>query len=124
MNNPDNTVAFNIQPCPSFGAPQVEYLVNSRFPNGNFLTVWRVTQSGAGFSLTRTSVPTAPYSLGPNAAQKGNNDPLNTGDVRVLHAVFRGGSIWCALTTARNWAAATNPAPIHGLSIRAAVPAL
>ncbi len=29
-------------------------------------------------------MPTAAYSLGPNADQKGNNDALNPGDVRVL----------------------------------------
>ena len=124
MKNPDNTVAFTIQPCHTFGAPQVEYLVNSRFPSGNALTVWRVTQSGTSFALTRTNVPTAAYSLGPNATQKGNNDPLNTGDVRVLHAVFRGDSIWCALTTAHNWTSATNTASIHWFQIRAAAPAL
>ncbi|MGH9931821.1 MAG: hypothetical protein ACREA9_21695 [Pyrinomonadaceae bacterium] len=124
MKNPDNTVAFTIQPCHTFGAPQVEYLVNSRFPSGNSLTVWRLAPSGASFTLTRTSVPTAPYSLPPNAAQKGNNDPLNTGDVRVLHAVFRGDSLWCSLTTAHNWVAAASDASIHWFQIRAAVPAL
>src|ERR1043166_4768986 len=124
MKNPDNTIAFTIQPCHTFGAPQVEYLVNSRFPSGNALTVWRVTQSGTSFALTRTNVPTAAYSLGPNATQKGNNDPLKTGDVRVLHAVFRGDSIWCALTTAHNWTSATNTASIHWFQIRAAAPAL
>ncbi len=124
MKNPNNSTAFTIQPCHTFGAPQVEYLVNSLFPSGNSLTIWRITQSGSSFALTRTSVPTAAYSLGPNAAQKGNNDPLNTGDVRVLHAVFRGDSIWCALTTAHNWTAAAATASIHWFQIRAAAPAL
>ena len=120
MRNPDNTMAFTIQPCHTFGAPQVEYLVNSRFPNGNTLTIWSITQSGTAFTLTRRSVATANYSLPPNATQKGNNDPLNTGDIRVLHAVFRGDSIWCALTTAHNWTAAVNTASIHWFQIRAA----
>lgn len=124
MKNPDNTLAFTIQPCHTFGAPQVEYLVNSRFPSGNSLTIWRIAPSGASFTLTRTSVPTAPYSLPPNAAQKGNNDPLNTGDIRVLHAVFRGDSIWCALNTSHNWVAASSQASIHWFQIRAAIPAL
>ena len=124
MKNPDNTVAFTIQPCHTFGAPQVEYLVNSRFPSGNSLTVWRLAPSGASFTLTRTSVPTAPYSLPPNAAQRGNNDPLNTGDIRVLHAIFRGDSIWCALNTSHNWTAAASQASIHWFQIRAAAPAL
>lgn len=124
MKNPNGSTAFTIQPCHTFGAPQVEYLVNSLFPNGNSLTVWRIAPAGAGFSLTKTSVGTANYSLPPNAAQKGNNDPLNTGDVRVLHAVFRGDSIWCALTTAHNWTAAANTASIHWFQIRAAGPSL
>ena len=124
MKNPDNTLAFTIQPCHTFGAPQVEYLVNSKFPSGNSLTVWRLAPSGASFTLSRTSAPTAAYSLPPNAPQKVNNDPLNTGDIRVLHAVFRGDSIWCALTTAHNWTAATSFASIHWFQIRAAAPAV
>lgn len=124
MKNQNNTTAFTVQPCHTFGAPQVEYLVNSAFPSGNFLTVWRIVPSGATFVLTRTTVATSNYSLPPNAAQKGNNDPLNTGDVRVLHAVFRGDSVWCALTTTRNWGGASSQAAIHWFQIRAATPAL
>ena len=124
MKNADNSSAFTIQPCHTFGAPQVEYLVNSAFPGGTSLTVWRIAQSAAGFNLTRTRVTTAAYSLPPNAAQKGNNDPLNTGDVRVLHAVFRGDSIWCALTTAHSWTASASEASIHWFQIQAATPTL
>jgi hypothetical protein len=124
MRNANNSLAFTIQPCHTFGAPQVEYLVNSMFPSGNSLTVWRIAPSGASFSLTRTSVTTAAYSLPPNAAQKGNNDPLNSGDVRVLNAVFRGDSIWCALTTTHSWVAGSSQAAIHWFQIRAAAPAL
>jgi hypothetical protein len=75
--------------------------------------------------LTRTAVSTAaPYTLAPNAAQQGNKDPLNTGDVRVQHAVFRGDSIWCALTTAHSWIIGSSQAAIHWFQIRAATPAL
>ena len=124
MRNSNNSLAFTIQPCHTFGAPQVEYLVNSMFPSGNSLTIWRIAPSGASFSLTRTSVATAAYSLPPNAVQKGNNDPLNSGDVRILNAVFRGDSIWCALTTARSWVAGSSQAAIQWFQIRAAGPAL
>lgn len=124
MRNPDNSLAFTIQPCHTFGAPQVEYLINSMFPSGNSLTIWRIAPSGASFSLTRTSAATAAYSLPPNAVQKGNNDPLNSGDVRVLNAVFRGDSIRCALTTAHSWVAGSSQAAIHWFQIRAAGPAL
>src|SRR5262249_31725007 len=51
MKNADNSMAFAIQPCHTFGAPQAEYLVNSGFPSGNFLTVWRITNPAAAPAL-------------------------------------------------------------------------
>jgi len=121
MKNADNTTAFTIQPCHTFGAPQVEYLVNSGFPGGNFLTLWKITNPLQGPTLTRVTVPVSAYALGPNADQPGGATPLNTGDVRALHAIFRGDSVWTALTTAHNWGAATpNRAAVQWFQIRAA----
>jgi hypothetical protein len=123
LKNANNTMAFTVQPCHTFGAPGQEYLVNSGFPSGNFLTLWRITHpTAAAPTLTRQQVTVSPYSLAPNADQKGGAPPLNTGDVRVLHAVFRGDSIWTAFTTAHNWGGASNSATIQWCQIRAAVP--
>jgi hypothetical protein len=124
MKNADNTTAFTIQPCHTFGAPQVEYLVNSKFPSGNVLTVWSITNAAILPVLTRKQVTISSYSLPPNADQKGGAPPLNTGDVRVLHAVFRGDSLWCAFSTAFNWGGTSNRASILWCQIRAAVPAV
>jgi hypothetical protein len=123
MQNANNSMAFTIQPCHTFGAPQVEYLVNSGFPNGNTLTLWRITNPTTAPALSRATVPTSAYSLPPNADQQGGAPPLNTGDVRVLHAVFRGDSIWAALTTTRNWGTG-NRASVHWFQVRAAANAL
>ena len=121
MKNADNSTAFTIQPCHTFGAPQVEYLVNSRFPGGNKLTLWSITNPTAATpTLTRKEVAVSAYALPPNAEQKGGAPPLNTGDVRVLHAVFRGDSVWTAFTTAHNWGGASNRASIQWCQIRAA----
>ena len=124
MKNANNTMAFTVQPCHTFGAPQVEYLVNSAFPSGNFLTLWRITNPTVAPTLVRQQVAVSPYSLPPNADQSGGAPPLNSGDVRVLHAVFRGDSIWTALTTAHNWGGSANRASIQWCQIRAAAPAL
>jgi hypothetical protein len=124
LKNADNSMAFTIQPCHTFGAPQVEYLVNSGFPSGNYLTLWHITNPTGTPTLTRQQVPVSPYSLPPNAEQSGGAPPLNTGDVRVLHAVFRGDSIWTAFSTAHNWGAGSNRAAIQWCQIRAAVPAV
>ena len=124
MKNADNTMAFTIQPCHTFGAPQVEYLVNSGFPRGNYLTLWQITNPTTAPSLVRRQVAVSPYVLGPDADQSGGAPPFNTGDVRVLHAVFRGDSIWTAFTTAHNWGGSANRASIQWCQIRAAVPAI
>ena len=120
LKNADNSFVFTLQPCHTFGAPQVEYLVNSAFPSGNYLSVWRILNATSSPTIARSEVKISPYSLAPNAEQKGGNPPLNTGDVRVLHAVFRGDSIWTAFTTAHTWGAGPNRAATQWCQIRAA----
>ena len=124
LKNADNSAVFTLQPCHSFGAPQVQYLVNSGFPSGNYLSVWRILHAATAPTITRSVVRVSPYSLAPNAEQKGGGPPLNTGDVRVLHAVFRGDSIWTAFTTAHTWGAGPNRAAVQWCQVRAATPAL
>jgi hypothetical protein len=124
LKDADGQLSFTVTPCHTFGAPQVEYMVNSKFPSGNKLTLWNITNPTGTPTLTRTTVNVSSYSLPPNANQKGGGTALNTGDIRVLHAVFRGDSIWTALTTAHNWGAGTNRASIHWFQIRGATSTL
>lgn len=124
MKNPDNSVAFTIQPCHTFGAPMVEYLVNTGFPSANYLSIWRIVNAATTPVLTRTRVTVSPYSLAPNANQPGAVAALNTGDVRVLHAVFRGDSMWTSFTTAHSWGAGANRAAVQWCQIRAGVPSV
>ena len=120
LKDADGQLAFTVTPCHTYGAPQVQYLVNSAFPSGNRLTLWHITHPTTAPVLTRSTVNVSAYSLPPNANQKGGGTPLNTGDIRVLHAVFRGDSVWTALTTAHDWGGATNRASVHWFQIRAA----
>jgi len=124
LRDANGQLSFTVTPCHTFGAPQVEYLVNSGFPSGNTLTLWQVGNPAGTPVLTRTSVNVSTYSLPPNAQQKGGGTPLNTGDVRVLHAVFRGDSVWAVLTTAHNWGAGANRASVHWFQIRGATATL
>ena len=120
LKNADNTLAFTIQPSHTYGAPQVEYLVNSAFPAGNYLTLWQIVNGGVAPVLTRKQVTVSPYSLAPNADQPGGVAQLNTGDVRALHAVFRGDSLWTSFTTAHKWGTSPNRASIQWCQVRAA----
>ncbi|MCH8044798.1 MAG: hypothetical protein IID44_13880 [Planctomycetes bacterium] len=119
LKNQDGSLAFTVQPCHQFGSPGSMSLVNSLFPTGRSLTLWSLNDPLGTPALSRRTVSTDAYSLPPNAAQKGNNDPLNTGDVRMLHAVVRDGAVWCAMTTAEDWNTSTTVAAIHWFQINA-----
>lgn len=127
LRNADGSFVFTLQPCHTYGAPGAQFLVNSIYPSGsgtqNKLSLWRLTNPTAGPTLTRFTITTDPYSFPPDAVQKGGGIPLDTGDTRVLNAVFRGGSVWCALTTAHNWGGG-NAAACHWFQLNASTGAL
>jgi hypothetical protein len=122
LQNADGSFAFTVQPCHTYGASTVEYLVNSVYPSQagtqNTLTLWSLTNPLASPALARRSVTTSPFSLPPDADQRGGGTPLDTGDVRVLNAINRGGSIWCVLTTVHDYGAG-NVAAVHWFEINA-----
>jgi hypothetical protein len=120
LKNADGGAAFTVQPCHTFGAPQVEYLVNSYFTGAateNRLTLWSLTGPPTAPALTGRTIATAAYGQPPAAGQPGVGAGLNAGDVRVLNAVFRGGSVWCGLTTFHNWGESVNRAAVHWFQI-------
>ena len=128
LRNADGTLAFTVQPCHTFGAPQVQYLVNSYFPEDenpeNKLTLWALTNPLGTPSIARRTITTSEYSMPPQATQKGNCAKLDSGDTRILNAVYRGGSVWCALTTRHKWGDGVNVAAVHWFEIVAASGAL
>jgi hypothetical protein len=122
LKNGDGSLVFTAQPTHTFGAPQVEYLVNSYFtgaPTENRLTLWSLTNPTGTPALSGRTVATDPFGQPPKADQQGGGEGLNAGDVRVLNAVSRGGSVWCALTTFHNWGEAVNRAAAHWFQINA-----
>jgi hypothetical protein len=83
--------AFGIEPNPP-GPPIVL----------NELNVWAVTGVpgvGLGSSATNTTLSVTSFTDPPNAAQKnGVGNPIDTGDQRLLDAVFRDGHLWTSST--------------------------
>jgi hypothetical protein len=116
------SLAFTVQPCHTFGAPEAECLINSYFKataTQNQLTLWSVKNPTTAPVLTRRTVATDPYGQPPLADQQGGGTGLNAGDVRVLNAVSRGGSVWAVLTTAHNWGETVNRTAAHWFQINA-----
>lgn len=120
MRDGDGGTSFTICPCHTHGGPGQEYLINSKFGNGNFLTLWSIRPGPNGVPrLFRRTAQTGSYSLPPDAAQRGGGTRLDTGDTRALHAVFRGGSVYTSLTTQHNWGAGGSVAAIRWFQVNA-----
>jgi hypothetical protein len=93
LQNPDGSDAFTVMPAQTFGVPATQPLVSSDSVSGTSITLWSLANPLSSPSLTRVSVPVASYGLPPNAEQCGNATPLDTGDARLLNAVYRNGTL-------------------------------
>ncbi|RKY19754.1 MAG: hypothetical protein DRQ55_09930 [Planctomycetota bacterium] len=88
----------SIQPCLTFGLPDKEWLVRTPSFGGSAVQVYSITGTWPDASppvLTdEGSIPVASYSAPPNAEQPGGAPDLETGDARLLGAVYRNGKVW------------------------------
>jgi hypothetical protein len=117
LQNPDGTHAFAVQPCVNFDAGS-EYLVNSLFPTSaspeqSSLTLWTLGGTAGAPTLANASVGVDAYAIPPDAAQPAAVAPLDSGDVRLLAASCRNGSIWTCLTTRHTWDDGSNTAAVQ-----------
>jgi hypothetical protein len=103
LTNPDGSKAFAIQPALSYFASNVSYFVNHRTSgSGSGMTKWRTdttTCCASAPSLTKTAISTSSYSAPPDAEQRGSTTRIDTGDARLLGAVYRSSGVWTASST-------------------------
>lgn len=99
LRNADNSTAFTVQPALSYFASTTSYGINSYSGGGARLTLWRFGTPSWPPSLVRQSTlfPLS-YTLGPNAVQRGSSTRINTGDARLLDAVWRASGLWTTHT--------------------------
>jgi hypothetical protein len=107
IQNPDGGNAFTVQPAnqpdalPGQSAPM--YLINAIWSDGSNLALRRVTPNGGappalGGASWIASGYIAPYDLPADAPQP-RGSAIDTGDTRLLGAVYRYGKIYAANTT-------------------------
>jgi hypothetical protein len=119
---------FTIRPAFTFGTPGVEYLVNnSPFETGTYFTLWSLTNPlSSPPTLTAQNVPVAASTSPPNADQQDGTGGttgcpapclIDTGDGRLLDAVYRNGSVWVS----HNIAGGTGDAYSRARYVRIAV---
>lgn len=115
LKNPDNSVAFTVQPCVHFrgtGGNPNAYMANAIWPGGSKLTLWTLANplalwSGGGPALSRQSVACRAYELPPDAEQRGSTTRIETNDGRLLNAIYQnaGGAqrLWTCQTSKFTW---------------------
>ena len=106
--------SFTLRPVKTLSTVQsvantpVEYVVNTRFANGNFVNLWKITPAfpptlpgAVGFAI-----PIGSYAPPPNAAQP-CDFTLDTIDNRLYQAVFRNGHVYTGFSDAFNFGSGT-----------------
>jgi len=87
---------FTMQPTHTFGTPGAEYFLFEGFPN-RLGVAWIDNLAGTPVWHPPLQVPVTPYTSTnslPDAPQFGTDCTVDTADTRMLHAVYRNGSVW------------------------------
>ncbi len=108
LRNANNSRAFTIQPAHSYFGSNTDYLVNTTSSgSGSQLTLWRAVNNSSSNpqpTLTRAAtINVSSYSAPPDAQQPGTSTRIETGDARLLNAIWRGGGLWTAHTISCTW---------------------
>ena len=106
-NQPGDLSGFPIMPAKSRSSTSTLFMASAQDQgNTNSLTLWKLT--GVPDGINGTSVATTDLTINsltdpPDAKQKGSSGAssilIDTGDARLLDAVFRDGKFWTAATT-------------------------
>jgi len=87
---------FTMQPAHTFGTPGTEYFLFEGLPN-RLGVAWIDNLAGTPVWHSPLQVPVTPYTSTnslPEAPQLGTDCTVDTADTRMLHAVYRNGSVW------------------------------
>lgn len=99
LRNPDGSLAFTVQPA-SVEDSTPGYFLNSRFFQGQSLTLWTIENgySETDYSLTHDAIRTRPYHNAPAANQPDTEEKIDPIDTRVQRVAFDGDTLWATHT--------------------------
>ena len=115
LKNPDGTLAFSLVPIHQRGKPTsaaVGLLVSSASDTSvlpaTYLTVWKIADPLAvPLTMTQSTLNGLAYNVPAPAPELGTLATLDTGDTRVLKAIYRSGFLYTARDTGYNDQATT-----------------
>ena len=89
----EDTSGFPIIPAKSRSSTSTLFMVSAV---GNELNVWTVTGVPPGSVADNTIKTVTAFTMPPSAPQKNSSHNIDTGDERILDAVFRDGLLWAS----------------------------
>lgn len=95
----DGTSAFTLQPSVMYGGGNC-FFASASSGSGSKLYVYQVNNPLASPTLTKASLSVTGYSTPPNAGQRSSSTTVDTGDTRLINAVWRNNKLWTAHTIA------------------------
>jgi hypothetical protein len=107
LRNPDGSLAFTLQPAtqPNLSGEYDDtfHLLNSRFFQGETLTLWDVeynSASEASPTIANSALGVQPYHNPPNAKQPDTEEKIDMGDTRLMNTSYdvATGHLWTAHT--------------------------
>ncbi len=98
-------LSFSLQPTLTFGSPGTFFLVSdSQTLHSCDLIVWGIANPLTSPTLSKVKAAAgSTCDVAPDAPQQGGGTPLDTGDTRLLNAVYRNGSLWTAQAIQMNF---------------------
>lgn len=98
-----NETIFTLQPALNYANTPYNYLINSAWENSR-ITLWKISNPTSSNIKTESwNIDVTPYDEPPDAVQKGGPKPIDTGDFRILNAVYRSGKLYGAHTIGSDW---------------------
>jgi hypothetical protein len=104
------TYQASIHPARSLSASPTQYFVSTGAGSTNALTLYSITGTPPGTVTSSSQVlPISYLSKAPAALQKGSANALDTGDGRVLDAVWSNGNLWASFDDGCTFVGDTQP---------------
>jgi hypothetical protein len=98
LRNPDGSLAFTVQPVAKDDGSSTGYFVNSKFFQGQTLTVWELTDPVGSPNLVNEAVRVEPYTNPPLANQPDTEEKIRMNDDRTRRVSWDGSHLWTGHT--------------------------
>ena len=118
----EGSTAFTVQPAQHYSESGMEgdplFFVSTRFLTNDKYVLWRLRDTGgAKPTLSRHNLKGGEDYSFPPAAEQRQGLPLDTGDMRVMQAAYRNGSVWAVHATACSIGSRPNESCVRALEI-------